>query len=86
MSSMEIEDERSKMNKRIRRHPLVTVIILMMLLAVAGVSAYAIDTAGSMNALPWQTVPTPYSGGAFEGIPVFGGAAIEATPATVATP
>jgi hypothetical protein len=86
MSSMQIEDERSKMNKRIRRHPLVAVVIVMLLLAVAGVSVYAIDTAGSMNALPWQTVPTPYSGGAFEGIPGFDGAVIEATPAPVATP
>lgn len=74
------------MNKRIRRHPLAAAIIVMLFLAVAGVSAYAIDTAGSMNALPWQTVPTPYSGGAFEGIPGFGGAVTKATPAPIATP
>jgi len=74
------------MNKRIRRHPLVAVIVVMIFLAVAGVSAYAINTAGSMNALPWQTVPTPYSGGAFEGIPGFGGATVTSTPASIATP
>lgn len=76
------------MNARVRRHPLIALIIVMVFLVIVGISAYALDLAGSMNALPWQAVPTPYSGGAFEGIPGFGGAVTTstATPPVFATP
>ncbi len=76
------------MNTRVRRHPLIALVVVIVFLAIVGIGAYALDLAGSMNALPWQAVPTPYSGGAFEGIPGFGGALTTstATPTAIATP
>ncbi len=73
------------MNTRIRHHPLIALVVVMVFLAIVGVSAYAIDLAGSMNALPWQAVPTPYSGGVFQGIPGFGGSIATSTPTVIAT-
>ncbi len=73
------------MNTKVRRHPFIALVVVMVFLAIVGVSAYALDLAGSMNALPWQTVPTPYSGGAFQGIPGFGGSIMTSTPTVIAT-
>ena len=76
------------MNTKVRRHPLIALVAVIVFLAIVGMGAYALDLAGSMNALPWQAVPTPYSGGAFEGIPGFGGASTTSTstPTVIATP
>ncbi|MGB3330575.1 MAG: hypothetical protein WBA46_16565 [Thermomicrobiales bacterium] len=65
--------------KVVRRHPVIAWAGLMAIVAVAAVGIYLFYLAYSVDALPWQTVPTPYAGPAFQGIPGFGTVAT-ATP------
>jgi hypothetical protein len=72
------------MNARIRRHPIGITVVLVLFLAVVAIGGYGIWLAGSVDALPWQTVPTPYAGAPFAGIPGFGGGV--ATPTGTVAP
>lgn len=74
------------MKRRVRHHPLIAIAVLVVLVGIIGAGGYAIYLAGSVDALPWQEVPTPYAGGAFEGISGFGGAVSTATPLPTAIP
>lgn len=67
------------MKAAIRRHPLIAWASLIALVLVIAVGSYLVYLAYSVDALPWQTVPTPYAGPAFDGIPGFGSGAT-ATP------
>ncbi|MGN6483947.1 MAG: hypothetical protein ACTHMX_06040 [Thermomicrobiales bacterium] len=67
------------MKAAIRRHPLIAWTSLIVLVLAIAVGIYLFYLAYSVDALPWQTVPTPYAGPAFQGIPGFGSSAT-ATP------
>lgn len=62
------------MRTAIQRHPIIAWTIVVVLVAAIAVAAYLFYLAYTVDALPWQTVPTPYAGPAFEGIPGFGAA------------
>lgn len=68
------------MKQTIRRHPIAAWATAVVLLAVIAAGIYLFSLAYSVDALPWQTVPTPYAGPAFEGIPGFGEPAATPTP------
>ena len=55
----------------IRRHPVIAWIVVVMIVAAIVLGGYLFYLAWSVDALPWQTVPTPYAGPAFQGIPGF---------------
>lgn len=63
----------------IRRHPIIAWASLVVIIVAIAVGSYLFYLAASVDALPWQSVPTPYAGPAFEGIPGFG-ATTTATP------
>lgn len=67
------------MTSVIRRHPVVAWASVIAIVVAIAVGSYFAYLAYSVDALPWQTVPTPYAGPAFAGIPGFGTAAT-ATP------
>ncbi|MGC4192787.1 MAG: hypothetical protein QM589_16710 [Thermomicrobiales bacterium] len=67
------------MKAAIKRHPIIAWISLVVVVFAIAFGSYMTYLAYQVDALPWQTVPTPYAGPAFEGIPGFGSAAT-ATP------
>lgn len=67
----------------IKRHPLIAWVVVVALVAAIAIGGYFFYLAYSVDALPWQTVPTPYAGPAFQGIPGFGSAA---TPTATVVP
>ncbi|MGC4108426.1 MAG: hypothetical protein QM753_19055 [Thermomicrobiales bacterium] len=67
------------MKAAIQRHPIVAWAGLLVIVLAIAFGSYMAYLAYTVDALPWQTVPTPYAGPAFEGIPGFGAAAT-ATP------
>ncbi|HWK81808.1 MAG TPA: hypothetical protein VNP95_13640 [Thermomicrobiales bacterium] len=67
------------MKAAIHRHPLIAWASLIVLVLAIAFGSYLFYLAYSVDALPWQTVPTPYAGPAFQGIPGFGSGAT-ATP------
>ena len=67
------------MKAAIQRHPLITWAIVIIIIVIVAFGIYMLYLAYTVDALPWQTVPTPYAGPAFEGIPGFGSAST-ATP------
>jgi len=59
---------------------MIAVAIVVIIIAIGAIGGYGLWLAGSVNALPWQEVPTPYAGAPFEGIPGFGGTSATPTP------